>query len=137
MALAGLVISLCVVITTRYGIDIWIYQKALLGYLGLIIFAVIMLATQLGYDVINTEVFASSVIKIMGASGIHLSDSWTPCIATICALLVLCISLRGSIAVSNATRIMVSLLLLIGIIILSIVFIKFFFSELLQVKPLY
>src|SRR5690625_4771264 len=29
MALAGLVISLCVIITTRYGIDIWIYQKAL------------------------------------------------------------------------------------------------------------
>src|SRR5699024_1959733 len=137
MALAGLVISLCVVITTRYGIDIWIYQKALLGYLGLIIFAVIMLATQLGYDVINTEVFASSVIKIMGASGIHLSDSWTPWIATICALLGLWIALRGPIAVRNATRIMVPMLLLIGVIILATVFTKFSFSELLQVKPLY
>lgn len=137
MALAGLVISLCVIITTRYGIDIWIYQKALLGYLGLIVFAIIMLATQLGYDVINTEVFASSMIKVMGASGIELSASWTPWIATLCALLGAWIAIRGPIAVRNATRIMVPMLILIGVIILVTVFTKFSFSELLQVKPLY
>src|SRR5699024_6222503 len=137
MAIAGLVISLCVIITTRYGIDIWIYQKALFGYLGLIIFAVIMLASQLGYDVINTEVFASSMMKVMAASGIELSDAWIPWIATICALLGAWIAIRGPIAVRNATRIMVPMLILIGIIILATVFTKFSFSDLLQIKPLY
>lgn len=137
MALAGLFISLVVIITTRYGIDIWIYQRALLGYLGLIIFAVIMLATQLGYDVINTEVFASSMIKVIGSSGIQLSESWTPWIATICALLGAWIAIRGPIAVRNATRIMVPMLILIGVIILVTVFTKFSITELLEIRPLY
>lgn len=137
IALASVILSLCVVITTRYGIDIWVYQKAVLGYLGLIVFAIIMLATQLGYDVINTEVFASSIIKVMGASGIELSSSWTPWIATLCALLGAWIAIRGPIAVRNATRIMVPMLILIGIIILTTVFTKFSFADLLKVTPLY
>ncbi|MBY7144287.1 cytosine permease [Virgibacillus sp. NKC19-3] len=132
-----MVIGLCVIITTRYGIDIWIYQKAVFGYLGLIVFAVIMLASQLGYDVINTEVFASSMIKVMGTYGLELSDAWTPWLATACALLGTWIAIKGPIAVRNVTRIMVPMLFLIGIIILITVFSNFSFSELMQIKPLY
>ncbi|QQK76499.1 cytosine permease [Salicibibacter cibarius] len=137
MTLAGLFLCLCVLITTRYGIDIWMYQKALFGYFGLVIFAVIILASQLGYDVINAEVYASSMMKVFAEFGITIPEYLTPYIATTCVIFGAWIALRGPIAVRTATRIMVPCLMALGVFIIITVFRNFSLQELLNVEPLY
>src|SRR5699024_1512527 len=122
MILAGIVIYLCVIIPTRHGIDIWIYLRALLGHLGLSIFALIYIAGQFGYYAINAEIYANSVMKISEAAGFTLTNSWKPWIAVTCIVFGTMIALRGPIAVRTSTRIMVPSLLLVGIIILISVF---------------
>lgn len=135
MTLAGIVIYLCVIIPTRYGIDIWIYLRALMGHLGLSIFALIYIAGQFGYYSINAEIYANSVMKISDAAGLHLSASWSPWIAITCVLIGTVIALKGPFAVRTSTRIMVPSLLIVGVIILVSVFSQYSFSDLASIKP--
>lgn len=137
MTLAGIMLTFCTVITTRYGIDIFAYMKALFGYVGLVAMGLILLASLLGYDVINTEVYGSSMMKVLDAFGISLSDKWTPWISITCVLFGVWIALRGPIAVKYATRIMVPALMALGAIIVFTVFLKYSLADLMEVKPLH
>jgi len=135
MILVGLMMYFLVIISTRHGIDIWIYQRAVFGYTGVMIFAIFMIAAQFGYPALNAKVYASSIMKIFAASGIPLSSSWSPWIASTCIIFGGIIALRGPIAVKKATRIMVPSLIMVGVIIVASVFIKFSPSALHAVKP--
>lgn len=135
MILVGLVMYLLVIISTRHGIDIWVYQRALFGYTGVIFFAIFMIAAQFGYPALNAKVYASSIMKIVESSGVSISESWSPWIASTCIIIGGLIALRGPIAVKRATRIMVPSLILVGIIIVASVFIKYSPGEIAGIKP--
>ncbi|HLR70675.1 MAG TPA: cytosine permease [Pseudogracilibacillus sp.] len=137
MTLAGLVIYLCVIIATRYGIDIWVYQRAVLGHLGLSIFALLYIGGQFGYYAINAEVYVNSIVKVFAAGGISVPDALFPWIAITSVLLGTWIALKGPIAVRTSTRIMVPCLLAVGLIILISVLTKYSLSELAAIKPIY
>ncbi len=135
MTLAGIVIYLCVIVPTRYGIDIWIYLRALLGHLGLSIFALIYIGGQFGYYSINAEIYANSVYRLSESAGITIPVSWKALIAITCVILGTLIALKGPFAVRTSTRIMVPSLLIIGVIILISVLTQFSFSDLTTITP--
>lgn len=135
MVLVGLIMYFLVIISTRHGIDIWVYQRALFGYVGVVFFAMFMIAAQFGYPALNAKVYSSSIMKIVEASGIPLSEAWTPWIASTCIIFGGWIALKGPIAVKKATRIMVPSLILVGVIIVASVFIKFSPSSLDSIQP--
>src|SRR5699024_6127436 len=133
MILAGIVIYLCVIIPTRHGIDIWIYLRALLGHLGLSIFALIYIGGQFGYYSINAEIYANSVMTLSETSGFTIPGSWKSLIAITCVLFGTFIALKGPFAVRTSTRIMVPSLLIIGIIIVISVFTQYSISDLMAI----
>ncbi|WP_339183919.1 cytosine permease [Oceanobacillus sp. FSL W7-1293] len=135
MVLAGIIIYLCVIIPTRNGIDIWLYLRALLGHLGVSIFAIIYIAGQFGYYSINAEIYANSVMRLSDAAGFSISSVWKPLIAITCIIFGTMIALRGPIAVRTSTRIMVPSLLLVGVIILISVFSQFSIADLAAITP--
>jgi len=135
MTLAGVIIYLCVIIPTRYGIDIWIYLRALLGHLGLSIFALIYIGGQFGYYSINAEIYANSVMTLSETSGFTIPGSWKSLIAITCVLFGTFIALKGPFAVRTSTRIMVPSLLIIGIIIVISVFTQYSISDLMAITP--
>lgn len=135
MVLAGSFIYLIVAIATRYGIDVWIYTRALLGHRGLSLFAFIYIAAQFGYYSINADIYANSVTKIISAAGLDLNESWTPWVALTCVLFGTWIALKGPIAVRTSTRIMVPALMAVGVFITFSVFSKYSFSDLMAITP--
>ncbi len=50
MVLAGLVIYLAVIICTRFGIDLWVYQKAVYGYKLYILIFILSIGSTWGYE---------------------------------------------------------------------------------------
>ncbi|VEF46281.1 cytosine/purines uracil thiamine allantoin permease [Bacillus freudenreichii] len=137
MVLAGLLLCSVVLISTRYGIDIWMYQRALFGYLGVIVIFILSIAASFGYEAINAKLYANSITLLMESAGVSVGEAWSPWIATTCIIFGAWIALRGPIAVKIATRIMVPSLLLLGVVIIGLVFSQFSFSELAAIKPLY
>lgn len=136
MTLAGLLLCLAVIIPTRYGIDLWVYQKAVFGPKGMIIIAILAIGANFGYEAINAQLYSNSITKIIEATGIHVAPGWSPWIASTCILFGLWIALRGPIAVKKATRIMVPSLMAVGIIIVMLVFSKYSFAELAAIIPI-
>lgn len=137
MTIAGLVLCLAIIIPTRHGIDIWVYQRAMFGYVGVVVFAILIIASQFGYEAVNAKVYAGSIMGILDAFGVHPPEAWEPWIASTCIILGGWIALRGPIAVKKATRIMVPSLIAVGIIIVLSVFTKFSFSDLASITPPY
>lgn len=136
MTLAGLILCLAVIIPTRYGIDLWVYQKAVFGYRGMTLIAILAIASSFGYEAINAQLYANSITKIVEAAGIRVASGWSPWIASTCILFGMWIALRGPIAVKKATRIMVPSLMAVGVIIIILVFSNYSFAELAAIKPL-
>ncbi|MBY7144285.1 cytosine permease [Virgibacillus sp. NKC19-3] len=136
MLLVGLIIYLVVLIPTRYGIDLWLYQKALYGYLGLIIVASISIAASFGYSAINATLYGNSIVLLLDSANVSVSSFWKPWIDATCILLGLWIALKGPIAVKRATSIMVPCLFAIGIIIVFLVLSSYSLAELASIEPL-
>lgn len=135
MILAGVLIYLCVIIATRFGIDVWIYLRAVLGQAGLMVFGMVYIAIQFGYFAINADVYANSISKVIEAGGINYSESWHPWIAATCVIIGMLIAQKGPTAVKISTRIMVPTLLLVGVFIVFTVFKNYSLSELNAIVP--
>ncbi|MBP1933359.1 purine-cytosine permease family protein [Ammoniphilus resinae] len=137
MTFSGLILCLAVLIPTRYGIDLWVYQRALFGYLGVVVMAVLAIMASFGYEAVNADLYANSITLLLDSAGIPVGEAWKPWIASTCIIFGGWIALRGPIAVKRATQIMVPSLMLVGVVIIFLVFRSYSFSELAAIKPLY
>ncbi|SDJ28667.1 purine-cytosine permease family protein [Natribacillus halophilus] len=135
MTIAGFILFLAVIITTRYGIDIWVYQRALFGYVGVIFLSVLAIGISMGMLVTNAAIYGNSLLFLSESAGITLDNSWLPWISSTCILLGGWIAFKGPIVVKYMSRIMVPLFLLVGAIIVYTVFSQFSLSELASVEP--
>lgn len=106
----------------RYGIDHWILSRSTFGYLGTFpIFALILIST-VGWSAVVAELFGSSVVKLLGEAGIEITSVWgIRLIALLCPILGFIIAFRGIGAVRLSSRIMTSLLVLVGFAVLLMV----------------
>ncbi|MEL7565462.1 MAG: cytosine permease, partial [Dehalobacterium sp.] len=137
MTLGGLLLALCTVISTRHGIDLWLYQRAVFGVKGATAVFIFCIMTTWGYESINARLFAHSIIKIFKTGGIIIPEGAIPWIGMICCISGWWIAIRGPVAVRMATRIMVPSLFLVGSIIIYLVFSQYSFADLAAITPLY
>lgn len=115
-----LIYQLPVILSTRFGIDIWIWLRAVFGVRGVKIVSVAIIIVNFPWYAVCCELFASSMTKLLALFGIML-PSWS-----FLLLKLLCVGIgtflawQGVKTINKTTRILVPLLLAVGVIVIII-----------------
>ena len=120
----------------RYGIDLWIWLRSVLGIKGVAIFATTISLANFGWYAVDSQLFASSMINLFGGFGVVLNPKvWKPVLGVLCVILGTLIALGGPEVIKWTNRFLVTALLIVGIIIVAICFTSVPISEINAVKP--
>lgn len=120
----------------RYGIDLWIWLRSVLGKKGVAIFATVISLANFGWYAVDSQLFASSMINLLGGVGIVLNPTiWKPVLGVLCVILGTVIALGGPDVIKWVNRFLVSALLVVGVIVVIICFTSVSLADMLQVQP--
>jgi nucleobase:cation symporter-1, NCS1 family len=121
---AGIIVVLVGNISTRYGIDHWIYQRAVFGYFGVLVLAFVAITTTWGWYAINAQLFGQAMQKGLNEVGMNVTDGWVKPLALGCVVIGWALAMGGPAGVKWSTRIMAPLLFAIGLMVLVLVIVK-------------
>jgi len=125
-----------VLFATRYGIDLWIWLRSVLGIKGVAIFATVISLANFGWYAVDSNLFASSMINLFAGFGLHLDATiWKPVLGVLCVILGTLIALGGPEVIKWTNRILVTCLLAVGVIVVIICFTSVPISDIDAVKP--
>lgn len=131
-----LIECLPVLFGVRYGIDLWIWLRSVLGIKGVAIFATVISMANFGWYAVDSQLFASSMINLFGGFGLHLDPAiWKPVLGVLCVVLGTLIALGGPEVIKWTNRFLVTALLIVGVIIVVLCFTAVPLSEIAAVKP--
>ena len=114
--------QLPVILSVRYGIDIWIWLRSVFGPSGVKIMTVIIILINFPWYAVCAEMFSSSMTNLAGLFGINLPASLHVVLAILCVLIGTFIAYKGIGAITWTTRILVPLLLVVGVMVVIIGF---------------
>ena len=114
--------QLPVILSVRYGIDIWIWLRSVLGKNGTKIMTVVIILINFPWYAVCADLFASSMENLVKLFGINLPSYFHVILAIFCVLLGTLIAYKGIKMITWTTRILVPLLLLVGILIVIVAF---------------
>ncbi|MDD6794693.1 MAG: cytosine permease [Clostridiaceae bacterium] len=129
------ILSLPVIFSVRYGIDIWIWFRSIFGLngsKGLAIFAVL---ANFPWYAVASSIFGSSMANLLALGGITVPDSAKPFLGCVSIILGTLIALAGNNAIKWMTRIMVPAMLGVGIIVVIIALTSVPFGDILAYQP--
>ena len=122
--------------SVRYGIDLWIWLRSVLGRKGVAILATVISMANFGWYAVDSQLFASSMINLLGAFGISMNAViWKPVLDVLCVILGTLIALGGPEVIKWTNRFLVSALLIVGAIVVTICFTAVPLKEMLAVQP--
>ncbi|MDR0596351.1 MAG: cytosine permease [Clostridiales Family XIII bacterium] len=117
-----LIYQLPVILSVRFGIDIWVYLKTVFGHGGVRLVAVLIIIINFPWYSVCAELFASSMQNLSAVFGLPL-PSWSHLpLAILCATAGTVLALRGVAAIAVATRILVPILIAVGVLVIVIAF---------------
>ncbi len=120
----------------RYGIDLWIWLRSVLGKKGVAIFATVISMANFGWYAVDSQLFASSMINLLGGFGIMLDPTiWKPVLGVLCVILGTIIALGGPDVIKWVNRFLVTALLIVGAVVVIICFTAVPISDMLMVQP--
>ena len=120
----------------RYGIDLWVWLRSVLGKKGVAIFATVISLANFGWYAVNSQLFASSMINLLGCFGVTLNpDIWKPVLGVLCVVFGTMIALGGPEVIKWVNRFLVTALLIVGVIVVIICFTAVPLADMLQVQP--
>lgn len=120
----------------RYGIDLWIWLRSVLGIKGVAIFATTISMANFGWYGVNAQLFGSSVINLFGAFGVTLDPGfWKPALGVLCVVLGTLIALGGPEVIKWTSRVLVSALLVVGVVVVVLCFTSVPLADIGAVKP--
>ena len=107
----------------RYGIDLWIWLRSVLGKKGVAILATIISMANFGWYAVDSRLFGMSMINLLGGFGIKLDEGfWVPALGVLCVILGTLIALGGPNVIKWANRFLVTALLIVGAVVVVICF---------------
>ena len=131
-----LVSCLPIFFAVRYGIDLWIWLRAVLGNKGVAILSIVISLANFGWYAVAANLFSSSMINLMKNFGVTLNeDLWNPVLGVMCVVLGTLIAIGGPEVIKWTNRFLVVALLVVGVIVFFISITSVPFSEILAVKP--
>lgn len=131
-----LIECLPVLFGVRYGIDLWIWLRSVLGIKGVAVLATVISLANFGWYAVDAQLFASSMINLFANFGITLDPGlWKPALGVLCVILGTLIALGGPNVIKWTSRILVTLLLGVGLIIVVLCFTAVPLGDIMAVKP--
>lgn len=120
----------------RYGIDLWVWLRSVLGKKGVAILATVISLANFGWYAVDSQLFASSMLNLGGAFGLTVNqDIWKPVLGVLCVIIGTLIALGGPSVIKWTNRFLVTALLGVGIIIVVICFTSVPLGDMLAVQP--
>lgn len=114
--------QLPVIMSVRYGIDIWVWLKAVFGHKGVTLMTVVIILINYPWYAVCADLFASSMGNLAGVFGITL-PGWTKlALQLLCVAAGTLIAYKGIGAITKTTRILVPLLLALGVMVVIVGF---------------
>lgn len=131
-----LVSCIPVFFAVRYGIDLWVWLRSVLGIKGVAILATVISLANFGWYAVDAQLFASSMINLGDTFGLQLDpELWKPILGVLCVLLGTLIALGGPEVIKWTSRILVTALLIVGIVVVILCFTSVSISEIAAVRP--
>ena len=125
-----------VLFAVRYGIDLWIWLRAVLGKRGVALLSTVISLANFGWYAVAANLFASSMIHLANSFGLGLDKGlWAPILGTLCVLLGTLIALGGPEVIKWTNRFLVIALLLVGLIIVGICFVAVPITDIMNIQP--
>ena len=120
----------------RYGIDLWVWLRSVLGIKGVAILATVISMANFGWYAVDSRLFGSSMINLFGAFGVTLDERfWLPALGVLCVILGTLIALGGPEVIKWTNRFLVTALLIVGAIVVAICFTAVPLPEFLKYTP--
>ena len=116
------VYQLPVILSVRYGIDIWIWLRSVFGLRGVKWISVLIIAINFPWYAVCCDLFASSMENLAGVYGLALPPGSHLLLELACLLAGTFIACRGIGTITWTTRILVPALLAVGAIVMVIGF---------------
>ncbi|MCR4556937.1 MAG: cytosine permease [Saccharofermentans sp.] len=117
-----MVYQLPVILSVRYGIDIWIWLRSVFGTKGVKAVTIIIIVVNFPWYAVCCELFADSMENLLGLFGIHLFSGAHLLLSLSCVIIGTVIALRGVGTITWTTRVLVPLLLLVGVAVVVVGF---------------
>jgi len=120
----------------RYGIDLWVWLRSVLGLKGVAVFATAISLANFGWYGVNGQLFGSSLINLFAAFGLTLDPAfWKPALGVVCVVVGTLIALGGPEVIKWTSRILVSALLVVGVVVVVLCFTSVPLADIAAVKP--
>lgn len=120
----------------RYGIDLWVWLRSVLGKKGVAIFATVISLANFGWYAVDSQLFASSMINLFGGFGITLNPTvWKPVLGVLCVVIGTLIALGGPDVIKWTNRFLVTALLIVGGVVVILCFTAVPLSDMVKVQP--
>ena len=117
-----MIYQLPVILSVRYGIDIWIWLRGVFGTKGVKVMTMVIILINFPWYAVCCDLFASSMNSLAALFGIELPQGSHLVLALCCVILGTIIAYRGVKMITWTTRILVPALLLVGIIVVIVGF---------------
>ena len=124
------------VVSSRYGCDIWIYQRVIYGYRLNFIFLLFAVAFGAGWDAVNARVFADSILLVANTVGAGWSEELVPWIGSVCVLSGFVIAWFGPVAVKKTSFIIIPVLIAVAVFMTVMILVRISPRELNAVTPI-
>lgn len=125
-----------ILFAVRYGIDLWVWLRSVLGKKGVVILATVISLANFGWYAVDSQLFASSMINLFGGFGVILNPTvWKPVLGVLCVILGTLIALGGPDVIKWTNRFLVTALLIVGAVVVIICFTAVPLPDMLKVQP--
>lgn len=129
-------ICLILIPVVRYGIDSWVYMRAIFGYTGVKVVCVAIVLVNFPWYAIGADIFASSVLSIFNTFGVDIGGAvWRKIFALVCVTLGTLVAIAGPTVIKWANRVLVPTLLLVAVVIVFASFSSLSSSDLFNFTP--
>ncbi len=120
----------------RYGIDLWVWLRSVLGIKGVAIFATVISMANFGWYGVDAQLFGSSMINLLKGFGIDLPmNVWKPILGVGCVILGTLIALGGPEVIKWTSRVLVTALLVVGCVVVGLCFTSVPLPQIAAVQP--
>lgn len=130
-----LVYQLPVILSVRYGIDIWIWLRSVFGRKGVNVLTIAIIVVNFPWYAVCCELFADSMENLLGLFGVSLFPGGHLVLSLSCVIIGTFIAYKGIGGITWTTRILVPLLLLVGIVVVVVGFSSVPFGVIWDYEP--
>lgn len=139
-AFAGAILMLAiyqlpVILSVRYGIDIWIWLRSVFGKKGVVLMTVVIILINYPWYAVCADLFASSMGNLASLFGVEVPSSMHVVLAILCVVIGTAIAYKGIGAITWTTRLLVPLLLALGAVVVVVGFSSVPFDVIWEYAP--